>query len=351
MNQWRKILLYPLGALYHAITAGRNFLYDKQIKKSTQFEIPIICIGNIAVGGTGKTPLTEYLIRLLQKDYQVATLSRGYGRTTNIYTEATINSSSLEVGDEPAQYKRKFPLIPVVVENKRVVGVQQLIKNHPQSEVVLLDDAFQHRAIEAGLNIVVSDYNNPLESDYLLPAGNLRESKKGIKRADLIVISKCPTNLSENEQKQIIKRLKFHSPENIYFTSIKYGRIYNIFDTAPLPLTTQDYSILLVTGIGKPKPLQNYANSQFQSVETLVYGDHHEFSNNDIESIIKQFEQIDATNKLILTTEKDASRLLKIKRLKTLPIFCIEIEVDFLNKKDKFITQIETYVRTNKANS
>lgn len=350
MTRLRKILLYPFGAIYHAITAGRNFLYDRQIRKSKQFEIPIICVGNIAVGGTGKTPLTEYLIRLLQKEYQVATLSRGYGRTTKVYTEATIDSSSKEVGDEPAQYKRKFPNIPVAVENKRVVGVEQLITNHPQTEIILLDDAFQHRAIKAGLNIVVSDYNNPLESDYLLPAGNLRESKKGIKRADLIIVSKCPTNISESKQKQIKQRLKFHSPHNIYFTSIKYGRIYNIFDATPLPLAIQKYSVLLVTGIGKPKPLQEYASSKFQSVKVLAYADHHEFNNNDIETIITQFEEIDAQNKFILTTEKDASRFLKIKRLKTTPIFCIEIEVDFLNKKNKFNTQIETYVKTNKAN-
>lgn len=350
MNQCRKILLYPFGALYHAITAGRNFLYDTKIKKSTKFDLPIICIGNIAVGGTGKTPLTEYIIRLLQKDYQVATLSRGYGRTTKIYTEATIESSSKEVGDEPAQYKRKFPNIPVVVENKRVLGAQQLITNHPKTDVILLDDAFQHRAIEAGFNIVVSDYNSPLTSDYLLPAGNLRESKTGIKRADAIIISKCPANLSKEEQTKISNRLKFHSPEHIYFTTIKYGSIYHIFDGSALPLLPEEYTILLVTGIGKPKPLQEYAKAQFKSVKELSYGDHHEFSSGDIDNILTQFDKINAANKVILTTEKDASRLLKIKRLKSIPIFCIEIEVDFLNKKDKFNTQIEEYVRTNKAN-
>ncbi|MCT4580442.1 MAG: tetraacyldisaccharide 4'-kinase [Flavobacteriales bacterium] len=350
MNQWRKILLYPFGALYHAITAGRNFLYDTQIKKSTKFDLPIICIGNIAVGGTGKTPLTEYIIRLLQKDYQVATLSRGYGRTTKIYTEATIESSSNEVGDEPAQYKRKFPNIPVVVENKRVAGVQQLMVNHPQTEVVLLDDAFQHRAIEAGFNIVVTDYNNPLASDYLLPAGNLRESKTGIKRADAIIVSKCPANLSDTAQQQIKKRLRFHAPQNIYFTTIQYGKTYHVFDGTPLPFSPKESTVLLVTGIGKPKPLQDYVKAQFRAVKVLSYGDHHEFSSEDIDTILTQFNKIAAPNKLILTTEKDASRLLKIKRLKTLPLFCIEIEVDFLNKKDKFNAQIEEYVRTNKAN-
>jgi len=344
-------LLYPFGAVYHLITATRNKLYDWKIKTSTSFDLPIICIGNIAVGGTGKTPLTEYLIRLLQKEFTIATLSRGYGRKTKEYTEASSDSSSLEVGDEPAQYKRKFPTLTVVVENKRVKGVQQLLTNHPSTNLILLDDAYQHRAIKAGLNIVVTDYNNPLTNDYLLPAGNLRESEYGIKRADLIIVSKCPSDLSENEQEKIIKSLKFHSPESIYFTRINYGNIYHIFSGEHLVNHSSKIDAVLVTGIGNPKPLQNHITKHFNSMTPLAYSDHHEFSVNDIQSITQTFDGLKSANKIILTTEKDASRLLKIKELEKLPIYCIEIEVAFLNKKDKFNTQIETYVRTNKRNS
>ena len=350
MKQWRKILLFPLGIIYHAVTAGRNLLYDVNLKKSTAFNIPIIGIGNIAIGGTGKTPHTEYLIRLFQKDYNIATLSRGYGRTTTSYTEAKITSTSKEIGDEPAQYKRKFPSINVVVENKRVKGVQQLLKNHPNTNLVLLDDAYQHRAIKAGLNIVVTDYNNPLANDYLLPAGNLRESKRGIKRADIVIVSKCPDNLSEAEQTKLKKALNFHSPDSIYFTKVQYGKIYHVFTNDVLTLPTKQIDVVLVSGIGKPKPLQAYVQKEFNTMIPLAFADHHEFSNSDIKTIVKAFNDLKSEQKIILTTEKDASRLLNIKELSQLPIYCLEIEVAFLNKKDKFSTQIETYVRTNKAN-
>lgn len=350
MFPWRKILLYPIGVVYHLITATRNKLYDIKIKKSTSFNLPIICIGNLAVGGTGKTPHTEYLIRLLQNNFTIATLSRGYGRKTNHYLEASIKSSSVEVGDEPSQYKRKFPNLTVAVENKRVFGVQEILKNHPKTNLILLDDAFQHRAIKAGLNIVITDYNTPLANDYLLPAGNLRESKHGINRANIIIVSKCPKDLSEKEQQSIKDKLKFHSLESIYFTTINYGKVYNIFNNKELINTYHAIDIILVTGIGKPELLQKYTKSKFKSVSPLIYSDHHEFSKGDIKTIINTFNNLKSEQKIILTTEKDASRLLTVSELKNIPIYCIEIEVAFLNKKDKFITQIETYVRTNKTN-
>lgn len=350
MDSWRKILLYPLGVAYHVATSARNLLYDRNIKTKTSFKLPIICIGNIAVGGTGKTPHTEYLIRLLKNEYKIATLSRGYGRKTKTYKEAMLESSSLEVGDEPAQFKRKFPKVIVVVENNRVLGVNRILKEHPNTDLILLDDAYQHRAIKAGLNIVVSDYNNPLSKDNLMPAGNLRESKKGIERADLIIISKCPPSLSELEQKKIKNQLKFHSPESIYFTTINYGRIYNIFNNSTLNVSIRATDVILVTGIGKPELLKKHTLQKFKSMVPLTYSDHHEFSEKDIKTIIKTYKGLESIQKIILTTEKDASRLLKIKELKELPIYCIEIKVGFINKKDKFNTQIEDYVRTNKTN-
>ncbi len=325
-------------------------MFDWGINKSIAFDLPIICIGNISVGGTGKTPHTEYLVRLLEKNNKLAILSRGYGRTTKVYTEATLKSTAKEIGDEPAQYKRKFPNTTVVVENKRVLGVQTLLKSHQEIDVILLDDAFQHRAIKAGFNIVITDYNNPLHNDFLMPAGSLRESKKGIARADAIIVSKCPSYLSEQEQKNIKNQLAFHTPEHIYFTTIKYGTVYNIFTPILKIENLSNYTILLVTGIGKPKLLQKYIKSQSKKVSLLSYPDHHTFSKKDIQKIKNDFDIIKSKNKIILTTEKDASRLLNISELKGYPIYCIEIEIEFLNKEDKFNTQIELYVRKNKTN-
>lgn len=347
----RKILLYPLGIVYNIITKTRNIFYDIGIKKTTSFNIPIICIGNITVGGTGKTPHTEYIIRLLQEKHNIATLSRGYGRKTKNYIEANIYSTSKEVGDEPAQYKRKFPNVIVVSENKRVKGVENIKLNHPKTEIILLDDAFQHRKIKAGLNIVITDYNNIIYKDFLLPAGNLRESKKGVNRADIIIVSKCPNNISTEEQEYIKTKLKFKKINHIYFTYTKYGKIYNIFNNIILPLDKNKYDVLIITGIGNPKPLINYATQQFNSITCISYKDHHEYNNNNIKTILNKFDEIESKNKIILTTEKDASRMLKIKEFKTTPIFCIEIIVEFINKKNKFNTEIKEYVRTNKTNS
>ena len=347
---FRKIFLFPFGALYFIITAIRNKLFDWEINKTTSFDLPIICVGNIAVGGTGKTPHTEYLVRLLEKNNKLAILSRGYGRKTKTYTEATSNSSSKEIGDEPAQYKRKFPNTTVVVENKGVLGVQTILKNNPKIDVILLDDAFQHRAIKAGLNIIITDYNNPLHKDFLMPSGSLRESKRGVDRADAIIVSKCPENLSETEQKTIKSKLAYHTPKHIYFTTIKYGQVYNIFDPKLTIKKLTDLSILLVTGIGKPKPLQKYVKSQSKKVSLLSYPDHYDFLDKDIQKIIANFSRIKSEHKIILTTEKDASRLLHIPELNDYPIYCIEIEIEFLNNTHTFNTQIESYVRKNKTN-
>ncbi len=343
-------MLFPFGVLYLIVTTIRNKLYDYDLKKSTTFDLPIICIGNIAVGGTGKTPHTEYLVRLLEKQNKLAILSRGYGRKTKNYIEATLKSTSEEIGDEPAQYKRKFPNTTVVVENKRVLGVKTILKKHSNTTVILLDDAFQHRAIKAGFNIVIVDYNYPLYNDFLMPSGNLRESKKGIKRADAIIVSKCPKNLSEIEQKNIKSKLNYHTPQHIYFTTIKYGRIYNIFDSKNTIDNLSNYAVLLITGIGKPKLLQKHIKSQTKKVSLLSYPDHHTFLEKDILKIKTEFNKIKSKNKIILTTEKDASRLLTIPELNKFPIYCIEIRIEFLNKKHAFNTQIELYVRKNKTN-
>ena len=351
MNKWRKILLFPFGVLYHLITLVRNKCYDFNCFSSTSFSTPVICIGNLAVGGTGKTPHTEYLIRLLQPKYNVAVLSRGYGRKTKNYLEATVKTTAKEIGDEPFLYHKKHPKVLVAVENKRVLGVKKILQNHPNTDVILLDDAFQHRAIQAGFNIVITEYNNPLYNDYLLPAGNLREHKSGIKRSDIIIVSKCPNHLSLEAQNKIRSQFNFHKPEQIYFTKIAYGKIYNPFFPNKKIENLSEYSVLLVTGIGNSKPLYNHIKKYANNCSEIAFGDHHNFTEQDINKIKTNFSKINDSKKLILTTEKDASRFLEIKDMKKMPLFCIEIEVVFLNNKDNFNTQIEKYVRKNNTNS
>ncbi len=326
-------------------------MFDRGFFKSSSFDLPVICVGNLAVGGTGKTPHTEYLIRLLKNNYRIATLSRGYGRKTNDFREVLANSSALDVGDEPAQYKRKFPDVIVAVENDRVKGVCLLLKKHEEIEVILLDDAFQHRKIEAGLNIIISDYNRPLKNDYLLPAGNLREHKKNINRADLVIISKCPENLSSNERDRLISELNFHTSENVFFSSIRYGEIYSVFNPLQKIETLKDVDVLLVSGIARPKHLQDYIQRRANSVKIMEYADHHNFTRKDIQEIKDNFDLLNSKKKIILTTEKDASRFLDKEEMKNLPIYSIEIEVFFLDRQTEFNTQIVNYVKQNKRNS
>lgn len=349
MKMWR-YLLFPISGIYGLITVMRNGLYDARIFKSSSFDMPVICVGNLSMGGTGKTPHTEYLIRLLQDEYNVATLSRGYGRRTSEFILAGENDNATTIGDEPFQYFRKFKNIKVAVEKKRVLGVLFILNQAEDVEVVVLDDAFQHRALKAGFNILLTDYNRPYFYDVLLPMGELRELRKGSGRADIIIVTKCPDQLDEQAMAEIKNKIDLN-PDHIFFTKTVYKRIYSAYSNQDLQGSINQYEVLLVTGIAKPEPIENYLHQQGVNFKPIHFGDHHKFKKKDVQNISKKFDTFTDSKKIILTTEKDFSRMLLIPEFAAMPIYCLEIQIEFLNERKLFDDKILAYVRTNQRDS
>ncbi len=350
----KKIFFFPFAVLYGVITSLRNLLYDWKILKSKSFEIHTICVGNLAVGGTGKTPHVEYLINLLKNDFKIATLSRGYKRKTSGFILATENSTALDIGDEPLQYKTKNPGLDVCVDADRVNGVKKILEFTQPSHVILLDDAFQHRALNCELKIVISDYSNLFINDCMMPAGYLRESKKGIQRADIIIISKVPEKTTAVEIRNLIKDLKPLAHQQLFFTWLKYGELIGFQNPTETIDTLNDlfrYRIVVFTGIGNPSPMITYLKEYASDVKHMQYNDHHQFTLQDITDIRAELDAIDGGNKIVVTTEKDAMRL-KGSDLQdianTLPLYVLPIEVDFKDKTQEFNETIINYVRTNK---
>ncbi len=328
MENLRKYLL-PFSLLYEFVTTIRNFLYDIGVFRSYRSEIPTIVVGNLSVGGTGKTPQIEYLIRLLQEKYKVAVLSRGYKRKTKGFILIRDYHQVEEVGDEPFQFFQKFKNIDVAVDADRVNGIKVLIDN-VNPDVILLDDAFQHRRVNATTNILLTKFNDLFIDDAVLPKGNLRESKKGTKRADAIVITKCPENLSKDEQEVIQSKIEKKYSKPIFFSTISYANTTQGYRE----YTREDFKkneIFIITGIANPKPLLEFLVGINYKIHHLQFPDHHYFSDEDIERIKSEFEQM-PKNKILLTTEKDYMRLEgKIKELSYLPI-----ETKLLNNQEDF---------------
>jgi tetraacyldisaccharide 4'-kinase len=332
-----RYLLFPISLIYGCIIWLRNWLFDKNILKSASFNFPIICVGNIAVGGTGKTPMVEYLIRLLQNDFKTATLSRGYKRKTKGFAIADANTTALEIGDEPMQFHNKFPRVAVAVGEERLVAIPQLLQAKPDTNVIILDDAFQHRPVKAGLNIVLTAYNNLFTRDLVLPSGDLRDVKATMKRADIIVVTKCKMDLSVQEKDAIIKEIKPLPHQTVFFTAISYTKPYHLFNNSEAVISSGT-NVLLVCGIANPNPLKVFLAEQTHSYDMLRFADHHIFNSDDLADIKKYFEKIQATNKIIITTEKDATRLVKFAdELKDYPVFVLPIEHSFLfNEGERF---------------
>ena len=332
-----RYLFFPLSLLYGCIIWLRNWLFDKNILKSASFNFPIICIGNIAVGGTGKTPMVEYLIRLLQNNFNTATLSRGYKRKTKGFAIADATTTALEIGDEPMQFHNKFPMVTVAVGEERLVAIPQLLHDKPDTSVIILDDAFQHRTVKAGLNIVLTAYNNLFTRDIILPAGDLRDVKASMKRADIIIVTKCKAGLTAAEKENIIKEIKPLAHQTIFFTEIVYSKPYHLFNNLKAPIDPAT-NILLLCGIANPRPLKDYLESKMHTYDMLRYPDHHIFNSDDLADIKKQFSKIQNINKIILTTEKDATRLVKFEEdLKDFPVYVLPIEHSFLfNQGENF---------------
>ncbi|MCX6324339.1 MAG: tetraacyldisaccharide 4'-kinase [Sphingobacteriales bacterium] len=342
-----RYLLFPFSLIYGASVWLRNKLFDWNILKSANFNFPIICVGNLATGGTGKTPMTEYLIASLKGRYQTATLSRGYKRKTKGFAIANENTTALEIGDEPMQFHQKFPDVTVAVGEERLVAIPQLLHQQPATALIVLDDAFQHRTVNAGLNILLTDYKNLYTRDLMLPAGDLRDVRSSAKRAQIIIVTKCKTDLSEKEKEKIIAELKPTEDQSVFFTEIVYGAPYHLFSKEKGNISVND-DILLLCGIANPKPLMEFLARQVHSYDMIRYADHHIFSIDDLKEIKKQFEKMNASHKLILTTEKDAVRLEKFKNeLDNFPIYVIPIAHRFLfDEQQRFDEKITQFVES-----
>jgi tetraacyldisaccharide 4'-kinase len=340
MNLLRK-LLFPFAILYGMITSIRNFLFDKGILKSYSFDLPIIAVGNLSVGGTGKTPQIEYLIRLLSDKNKVATLSRGYKRQSKGFILAEANSNAAILGDEPFQFFQKFKNIQVAVDADRKNGIEQLLSLPEKPEVILLDDAFQHRKVKAGFYILLTSFGDLYSDDFMLPTGNLRESRSGAKRANVIIVTKCPFNLSLDKQNDIRNRLNVSADQELYFTFIAYDNFIYSENRKVNVNEIQSASKLLVAGIAKPEPFFTYL--QDANDVCLSFPDHHNFTDKDILEIKKL-----AQNSIIITTEKDYVRLKG--SLPSEQLFYLPIQSSFLSESDDFDKNILNYVGTSTRN-
>lgn len=336
MNILRKIL-FPFAILYGFITSFRNFLFDKGILKSHSFDLPIIAVGNLSVGGTGKTPQIEYLIRLLSPTNKVATLSRGYKRKSEGFILADATSNAEILGDEPFQFYQKFPNILVAVDANRKNGIEQLMKIS-KPDIVLLDDAFQHRKVKAGFYILLTAYNDLYADDFILPTGNLRESRSGAERADIVVVTKCPENLSDKEKNVIERKLQLDSLKKLFFTSIAYDKFIFSEEKQLLVSEIKNSEKLLLAGIAKPEPFFDYLKNEKDTI--LTYPDHHHFSEKDILEIKEKAE-----DKIIITTEKDYVRLKG--NLPSEQLFYLPIKSEFLQNQEIFDQTILSYVENN----
>lgn len=331
MNLLRK-LLFPVVPIYYLVTWLRNILYDLGVKRSTSYDLPVICVGNLSVGGTGKTPMIEYLIRLLKDDYKVATLSRGYKRKTSGFLLADKNATADTLGDEPFQFYTKFKdEVLVAVDSDRRCGIEHLKSYNP--DIILLDDAFQHRKVKAGFNILLSTYNKPFYRDIVLPTGDLREPRRGAERADVIVITKCPETIIEKEKSDIINRIKPKDNQNVFFSSIVYSNIvYSKNETKTL-IKLENFC--LVTGIANATPMVNFLKLKGLNFEHQHYKDHHNFSQDEINILAKK--------SLILTTEKDFMRLKPYPILKD-KLFYLPITA-VIDRPLKFNDTIKAFIK------
>ena len=337
MNLLRKIL-FPFAILYGFITGIRNFLFNKGILKSFSFGIPIIAVGNLSIGGTGKTPQIEYLIRLLSPKYKVATLSRGYKRKSEGFILADSNSNAEILGDEPFQFYKKFNTIQVAVDANRKNGIEQLLSQTDKPEVILLDDAFQHRKVRAGFYILLTSYGDLYSDDFMLPTGNLRESPSGANRANLIIVTKCPPTLSLEEQSEIKSKLNISSSQEIFFSYIEYDDFIYSENKSIAISEIKKSDKLLLAGIAKPEPF--FIHLKNSNDECMRFADHHQFSEKEISEIENK-----ANNKIIITTEKDYVRLKG--SLSKEQLFYLPIRSAFLSGAEKFNKSVEEYIVIN----
>lgn len=329
----------------------RNLLFDMHILPSMTFDRPVISVGNLTYGGTGKTPHIEYLIRLLSPGKFIATLSRGYGRQSDGFILASKRSNVKYIGDEPMQFQKKFENIKVAVDEKRSRGIRILLEKFPELKVILLDDAFQHRYVKPGLSILLTDYHRIYPEDTILPSGTLREFKTGARRADIIIVTKTPKIFSPITRRRIMEELKPDSRQRVYFSFIKYIEPVPVSDPMNLTLPPKLTNILLFTGIANDYPLREHLERMCSELIVMKFADHHPYTVKNIEQIIRTFRNLPTQKKIVVTTEKDVMRLKTPELsayLKNLPLFCVPMQIDFHGTdKEKFDNEILQYVEKN----
>ncbi len=339
-------LLFPFSIVYGLVVMIRNWLYDAGLFESRSYTEPVISVGNLDVGGAGKSPMTEYLIRLLKNDHRLATLSRGYGRATKGFVLADAITSATELGYEPAQFKQKFPDVTVAVCEERTVGIERLL---PQHDVVLLDDAYQHRAVKPGLSLLLFDHDRLSGPQLLLPAGNLREQFVGRYRADVLVVTKCPADLTEAQQRKALQKLKPLSYQQVYFTAISYMPLQDMYGERRGGMPPAGSKIFVLTGIANPDPLIGHLKHLGLEVVHHNYPDHHQFSLKNITKLAADLQHNAPPGTMVITTEKDAQRLRQpdiLPHVEALPFYVLPIGVMFLNDAAKrFNETIQNYVR------
>ena len=352
INEW----LLPLSWLYGLGVRFRNFLFDVGILKSQDYKVPIISVGNITVGGTGKTPHVEYLAKLLKDQFKVAVLSRGYKRKSHGYVLADKDTPMRQIGDEPYQMRQKFPGITVAVDKNRRRGIARLTEDDT-IDVILLDDAFQHRYVKPGINILLVDYHRLIIYDKLLPAGRLREPLPGKNRADIVIVTKCPKELKPMEYRVITRAMNLYAYQTLYFSTLEYGELRPVFPQVRSSLTLSQlssYNVLLLTGIASPRQLSEDLKPLVKSITPMAFADHHHFTQKDLLRLSATFEAMPSP-KVIITTEKDATRLNDAGELGDelrKAFYVIPVNIKFmLEQEDLFNQNIIGYVRKNSRNS
>lgn len=343
--KYLRLLLFPFSLIYGLVVIMRNWLYDAGLFESKSFNLPVISVGNLEIGGAGKSPMTEYLIRLLKDQHKLSTLSRGYGRSTKGFLIADDHPEAMLIGDEPAQFKHKFSDVTVAVSEKRVNGIEQLQADH---ELIILDDAYQHRAVKPGLSILLFDHSQITQWQFLLPAGNLREPFSGRWRADVIVISKCPADMSEQARQKIAEKVNPLPYQSLFFSTITYQPLQNRSRQKADARIDADTTVFLLTGIANPAPLVAHIKKSTSKLIHHNYPDHHSFSLKNITKLADDFDACASQKKLIITTEKDAQRLAKdelIPLVSKLPILVQPIGISFLQDQQMFDQIILNYVR------
>ena len=336
-----RVLLLPFALIYGWIVSLRNWMYDKNYLHSVRFNVPLICVGNLSLGGTGKSPMVEHLLSILSEEYKIGTLSRGYKRKTKGYALADQNTTALEIGDEPMQFHIKFPNVSVAVGERRIEAIPQLIQDVPKIQAIILDDAFQHREIVADFNILLTEYDNLYCDDFFIPTGDLRDHRDAAKRAAIIIVTKCPDNLSAIERDEIIEKIYPEQHQSVFFTTIQYETPYHIYNPADQWILTLRDEVLLVCGIANPLPLKNYIHEHTHTYYQISYSDHHIFSIEDLQEMKEKFDQINSKSKLILTTEKDAVRLVKYtQELNNIPLYVLPIKPKFLFDSERNFNEL-----------